>query len=224
VTEGKKVTDWEALRRDYKANLLSNRELGTKYGVSEAAIRKKAKTGEAKGEDWARDLGARIQQKAEEIVRKRVALAVDPEEKRATDRQIIEVNANAIVTIRMAHRKDIATAKGLVMELLDEVIHQTKHRDLYEALGDLLRKPDENGMDKLNDLYFKIIDRDGRVKSAKLLADSLKTLIGLEREAWNIGADDGGEGAGAGKVLTDAERASRVAAILSRARSQSDAA
>lgn len=218
------ATDWEAVRRDYKANLLSGRELGIKHDVSEAAIRKRAKKGIAEGEDWARDLGAKIQARAEDLVRKREAAKVITPEKVATEREIIETNAQAIVGVRMAHRTDIASAKGLVMELLSEVVHQTRHKELYEQLGDLLRNPDENGNDKLNDLYHKIIDRDGRVKSAKLLTDALKTMIGLEREAWSIGADDKGDDEAGKKVMSDAERASRLASILSSARSKADAA
>ncbi len=182
----KKRTDWEAVERDYRAGILSNREIAERHGCSEGMVRKKAKNSVP---PWERDLGAKIRQKADDLVRKQVAAKEMTPEKVATEREIIETNAQAIVSVRMSHRTDIASAKTLVMELLGEVVHQTRHKDLYEQLGDLLRQPDENGNDKLNDLYHKIIDRDGRVKSTKLLTDSLKTLIGLEREAWSIGED-----------------------------------
>ncbi|EOK2809978.1 hypothetical protein ACJY85_000562, partial [Escherichia coli] len=55
-----------------------------------------------------------------------------------------------------------------------------------EKLGELMFDPDDKGQDKLNDLYHKIISLPSRVKSMKDLSDSLKTLIGLEREAYSI--------------------------------------
>ena len=50
--------------------------------------------------------------------------------------------------------------------------------------------PDDKGQDKLNDLYHKIISMPQRVKSMKDLSDTLKTLIGLEREAYSIKEDE----------------------------------
>ncbi|MGQ7090747.1 hypothetical protein ACUOBA_18165, partial [Escherichia coli] len=38
----------------------------------------------------------------------------------------------------------------------------------------------------LNEIYQKVISLPSRVKSMKDLSDSLKTLIGLEREAYSI--------------------------------------
>ena len=42
MTERKQV-DWEGVERDYSAGLLSLREIGDKYGITEGAIRKKKK-------------------------------------------------------------------------------------------------------------------------------------------------------------------------------------
>jgi hypothetical protein len=44
-------------------------------------------------------------------------------------------------------------------------------------------------MDRLNDLYKKVISTPGRVDTAKKLIESMKTVIGMEREAYNIGTD-----------------------------------
>ena len=38
----------------------------------------------------------------------------------------------------------------------------------------------------LNDIYAKIISLPGRVKAMKDLSDTLKTLVGLEREAFGL--------------------------------------
>ncbi|HAF1584281.1 TPA: hypothetical protein G8M18_001942 [Salmonella enterica] len=44
---------------------MSLREIASHHGISEGAIRKRAKRA-----DWSRDLNARIQQKADDLVRK----------------------------------------------------------------------------------------------------------------------------------------------------------
>jgi chaperonin cofactor prefoldin len=217
--EPKKATDWEGVELAYRAGLLPLRDIGERFGISEGAIRKKAKNAEP---PWERDLGVKIQQRAEAMVARREAAKVVSPEKIASEKEVVEVNARAVADVRMAHRKHIDRGQVLVVKLLDELEHQTDHRELYEQLGDLMYKPNENGTDKLNELYHKVISLQGRSSTFKTLTDSLKSLIGLEREAWNIGAEDLNKG-DTGKTMTDAERASRMASILASARSKADA-
>jgi hypothetical protein len=53
----------------------------------------------------------------------------------------------------------------------------------------MLRAPDEYGTDRLNDAYMKAISLPQRIKGVKELAETLKTLIGLEREAYGLDAN-----------------------------------
>ncbi|MBR7513521.1 hypothetical protein KC219_25515, partial [Mycobacterium tuberculosis] len=55
-----------------------------------------------------------------------------------------------------------------------------------EELGEILRSEDDKGQDKRNDVYRKVLSSAGRVDSMKKLADTLKVLIGLEREAYGL--------------------------------------
>lgn len=182
--EGKKHTDWDAVERDYRAGVLSNREIGERHGCSEGMVRKKARQ-----LGWVKDLGAKVAAKADDLMRRRVAREERTPENLATERDIIETNAEAIVGVRMAHRANIKRSTGVVLKLLDELEAQTDNNELFQQLGDLLRSPDKNGQDKLNDLYHAVISRAERTKSMKLLADSLKVLVTLEREAWSIGVE-----------------------------------
>jgi len=50
----------------------------------------------------------------------------------------------------------------------------------------LMRSEDDKGVDKLNDLYRKVIATPQRIDSLKKLAETLKHLIYLEREAFDI--------------------------------------
>lgn len=173
--------DWEAIESAYRAGLMSLREIASQHNISEGAIRKRAKR-----DDWSRDLQAKIQERAEDLVRKKEVRKQVRSEGAFSERVLIEATAEVIATVRMEHRGDIRRARELTNTLFDELAAECGDVAALEQLGDLMRSPDDKGMDKLNDLYHKIISLPSRVKSMKDLSDSLKTLIGLEREAYSI--------------------------------------
>lgn len=175
------VIDWELIERDYRAGILSVREVAASQGITHGAINKRAKR-----DGWERDLKAKIQAKAEQLVSKRESRLVSTPEKVATERSIVEGNATRIADVRMSHRTDIARARRLTLAMLEELEHETGDVSLFEELGDLLRSEDDKGQDKRNDIYRKVISSAGRIDSMKKLSDTLKSLIGLEREAYGI--------------------------------------
>lgn len=179
--EKKAAPDWERIEADYRAGLLSVREIASSQGISHTAIQKRAKA-----EGWERDLGAKIKAKAESLVAKREVAKSVAMETAATERVIVEANAEVIAGIRLAHRGDIARSRKLAMSLLEELEIETGNPELFEELGEILRSEDDKGQDKRNDIYRKVISSAGRIDSMKRLADTLKVLIGLEREAYGI--------------------------------------
>lgn len=175
--------DWEAIETAYRAGMMSLREIASHHGISEGAIRKRAKR-----DDWSRDLNARIQQKADDLVRKQEVRKTVRTKTELTERVLIEATAEVIASVRMEHRGDIRRARELTNTLFDELGAQCADVVALEQLGDIMFDPDDKGRDRLNETYQKVISLPSRVKSLKDLSDSLKTLIGLEREAWSIGA------------------------------------
>ncbi|HBV9941885.1 TPA: hypothetical protein MEA92_000662 [Klebsiella aerogenes] len=173
--------DWEAIETAYRAGVMSLREIASQHGISEGAIRKRAKR-----DDWSRDLNAKIQQKAEDLVRKQEVRKQVRNESTLTERVLIEATAEVIATVRMEHRGDIRRARELTNMLFDELGAQCADVSALERLGDIMFDPDDKGRDRLNEIYQKVISLPSRVKSMKDLSDSLKTLIGLEREAYSI--------------------------------------
>ena len=179
----RKQVDWESVERDYSAGLLSLREIAAKHNVSHQVIARKAKT-----EDWSRDLGAKIAAAVEKKLGDKQLGDSLGDSKKASEKEIIEVNAQAIVNIKLAHRGDIRKSKNIVNALFDELELTTDNRELFEQLGELLRQESESGHDKLNDIYKKCISMPQRIDGVKKLTDALKTMIGLEREAYDITA------------------------------------
>ena len=180
----KQITDWERIEQLYRAGLLSVREIAATCGTSHTAINKRAKV-----HGWERDLKAKIQAKADALVSKAEVSKQVSTEQLETERGIVEANAKVIADIRIAHRTDIGRSRRLANKLLDELEGLTDNRDLFEQLGELLRTEDDNGQDKRNDLYMKVIDLPARTKTMKELGETLKNLITLERQAYDLGND-----------------------------------
>jgi len=183
MTENSKP-DWEKIELLYRAGLLSLREIAELHPeTNHVSITRRAKK-----EGWVRDLSAKIKAKAESIVTKSNVTTVVTEDQRVTETAVIEANATVIANVRMEHRKDIRRARSIAMSLFDELELQVGAENvaLLEEFGEIMRDEDERGIDKRNDLYMKIISLGSRSTTMRTLAESLKTVISLEREAYNL--------------------------------------
>ncbi|MCU4436113.1 hypothetical protein KTH93_11600 [Acinetobacter bereziniae] len=195
-----KVTpDWNKIELDYRAGIKSLRQIASEHGIkSDNSIRKRAaKYG------WQRDLNNTINDVADEIVRKDTvrnqvrSKSVHSENVRTTqdDRQdfdiseeeTIEENAKAIAQVRIAHRRDISRSRDLFVSLMAE-IEELTNRDLQQNLTDMLNQfLDEGNISIYDSLAIqKAASIGGRIAQLKSLSDALKTIITLERQAYNM--------------------------------------
>jgi hypothetical protein len=181
--EIKPVIDWERIEKDYRAGILSVREIAASHGITHGAINKRAKR-----DSWERDLAARIQAKADQLVSKQAVSSKVSADTKITDNLIIETNARVVADVRITHRTDINRYRNLAIALLDELEQQTGNLGDLSDLGVLLRSENDKGVDKLNDIYQAVISTPSRVDSVKKLAEVLRILIGLEREAYGMNA------------------------------------
>lgn len=176
-----KRPDWEAIESAYRAGVMSLREIASQHGITHGAINKRAKK-----EGWERSLKEKINQKAEALVSKREVSTKVSTEKAISERILIEANAEVIANVRMEHRGDIRRARELTNNLFDELSAECADVPALRKLGELMFSPDDNGRDKLNEIYHSIISLPERVKSAKALSETLKNLVGLERQAYGL--------------------------------------
>ncbi|MBT0422448.1 hypothetical protein [Morganella morganii] len=176
-----KRPDWEAIESAYRAGVMSLREIASQHDISEGAIRKRAKR-----DDWSRDLNAKIKARSDDMVRKQEVRRQVRTETTLSERVLIEATAEVITNVRMEHRGDIRRARELANVLFDELSAECADVAALEKLGELMIEPDDNGRDKLNELYHAVISLPERVKSAKALSETLKNLIGLERQAYGL--------------------------------------
>lgn len=204
----RKQIDWEAVEIQYRAGIRSLKDIGAEFGVSDAAIVKRAKR-----DSWVRDLKAKILARADAKVSAAVVSAEVSARTKLNEREAIERASDEIVSVRLGQRKDIQRSRSIVMRLFDELELQAgpENAQLLEELGELMRKPDDKGQDKLNDLYQKIISLPGRAKTMKDLGESLRVLVALERQAYGIKDDAPDPGAGLTGVSTSELLAMRAA-------------
>lgn len=180
---------WDTIERDYRCGILSLREIATKNGnITESAIRKRAKR-----DDWARDLNARIHARADELVRKQAVRSLVRTSGTLTDKQRVESLGLLEADVRVRHKTTIARAHALCHYLLAELEAQSYDNLHAHELAKLMRNPDGAGMDRLNDIYKKVISTPGRVDTTKKLVDAMKSLVTMEREAYGISCNNATE-------------------------------
>ena len=150
MTEEKKPTDWERIELDYRAGILTLREMASAHGISNVSIHKRAKR-----DGWVRDIAAKIKAKADDLVSRTLVSKEVSKEAVANERQLIDAGAEAIMRVKLGHRTRITRHSELVDKLQVE---------LETDKGDLA----------------------SRVDISKKLSETLKTLITLERDAFNI--------------------------------------
>jgi hypothetical protein len=193
----KPETDWTVIEREYRLGVRAVTAIATDNGVSEGAVRKRAKR-----DAWTRDLNAKVRAKADELVRKAAVRAEVRIGQKATEAKEVEILANTQMKVRLAQRVDIQDTRALVKQLMGELQQQTSAPELFEQVEDLLATREDGtplsnrDRSKLQDAHQKALSLGGRTATLKSLVEALRVLIALEREAFGIDGrgEDGEEG------------------------------
>ena len=179
-------SDWTLVEKDYRAGLLSDRQIGEKYGVSHGSVQQQAKK-----RGWSRNLIGRSVAKAEEkLAREELATKLASETKVASEKELVDSTSDALVEVMRGHRSDASRLRSVVTALLSKVETIINETELFEQIGDLCAAPDEKGIDKINDLYRKVIELPAQTDTTKKLAETMKILIELERKIFKIDVGD----------------------------------
>lgn len=180
----KKIIDWDSIYKEYRANQISNVQIGKKYGVTEGAIRKKAKE-----LNWKKDLDAEVRKQVREsLVRQQVR------ESTISDSEIIDTAVKTNIEIIRGHRKKLAEGLRITSSLFEQLEIISNNREVLENLifslteGDPTKdeKPDYKERAKL----IKAISLPSHAGAARDLTTALKNIIPLERQAFNLDEED----------------------------------
>jgi hypothetical protein len=177
-------TDWERIEAEYRTGKLSVSEIGRQYGVSHTAVNKRAKR-----EGWVRDLSDKV--------RKLVSARLVSEGVSAsTLSETVEKAAERDIQIVRQHRADIGAQRRLVGDLVAELRESTSFREEIEA--EIEEETADDRSPRRREQMLRAVALASRVGIAKDLAAATKTLVELERQAFNIGV-----GAASGGSLSD---------------------
>ena len=184
----KQGVDWERIELNYRAGIKTLRDIASEHDISHVAINKRAKR-----DGWIRDLTAKIQAKAAELVNRSLVNKSVTKEQKILESEIVTANAVNNATIEIKQRADVTFGRGVINSLMQELKEQIDKRVELVDLGEMMRNPDVYGNDKLNDQYMKMVSFGGRVDSAKKLADANKVQVELERRVYKLDTDPFGD-------------------------------
>lgn len=135
-------------------------------------------------------------------------------QKDTTDTVLVAAELNKQVIL--AHRHGLQALTNVKQTLLTQIEQAAVLLPDLADVIEMVRKPDDNGMDRANDALRKAMSRSALVDDLKKLADVDEKVRKGEREAFglDVAPEDAG-GPASTKSMTDAERAIRLARLLS---------
>lgn len=178
-------TDWAAVERDYRTGKFTLRELEAKHGAFNSSIARKAKKS-----GWTQDLTLAIKQATHAKLTEAMVseMASDgAQNDSATVLVAAEVNKQVI----LGHRKGLQELTSVKRTLLDQIQQAAALLPDLAEVVEMVRQPDDNGVDRANDALRKAMSRSALVDDLKKLADVDEKVRKGEREAF--GLDDVGQ-------------------------------
>lgn len=171
----KPLIDWEAVERDYRAGILSLREIARAQGLSDTAIRKRAKAG-----SWDRDLSGKVASQ----VRRTLVRTEGSHRPRASEAEIVDAAAAQVVEVVRSHRRDVSRGRSLVAKLLEELGEATDEREAIEDAIEVETAGDKTVNRRA--AMLRAVALPSRAGVIKELSAAMKSLVALERQAFNI--------------------------------------
>ncbi|CAI8788721.1 HTH psq-type domain-containing protein [Pseudomonas sp. IT-P253] len=173
-----KQPDWEAIERAYRAGSLSIRTIAERQGVSDTAIRKKAKT-----LGWVRDLSDQVRKEVRsKLVRGEVRNSQGANCE--LDAEIIEEAAEEGAQVVRSHRRDIRKATSLANLLMDDLLMTIQQRESIEEAIDEETKEDSSGIRRGS--MLAAVGLPSNAKTLFQLSSAMKNLQVLERQAFGL--------------------------------------
>lgn len=207
--------DWKEIEREYRAGKRSLRDIGSQYGVTETAIRKRAKK-----HGWVRDLQPKVDKA---VMGYLIPIGIKPGSQdssqdeadtaaqAAQDAEFVDYAARRMVDVVLTHRRRIARASELAERLFQELEEQTTSPEAFERMIEVafMTPPDAGdgqalAMAALRGSLKQHLALGSRAKTLTNLASALQSLTKLERQAY--GLSEAPEKGAADPIAIDRER------------------
>lgn len=167
--------DWEAVERDYRAGTLSIREVAKKHGLSDTGVRKKATV-----QGWERNLSSRVNEQVRVALVRNTGRTANPQ----SEQEIIDNATDLVVGIVQGQQKRIAKQTALVDFLTDQLLEAAQNRPELEAEIEEQTKDDRSG--ERRSRLLRAVSLPTHTSAAVNLTNAMKSLVGMERQAYNI--------------------------------------
>lgn len=181
-TPQRKQIDWEAIQREYRAGILSVREIARRHEISDNLIRRRAKRFP---KQWQRDLTNRVRAAVSRKIATDTVSTVRDDTVRTQgdeDRIVEEASDTAIAVVR-GQRKSIAKITVIEEALIEELRVLQEPRDVL-PLGTTEKPP----------------ALSTKVSTLLALVSAQEKRIRLERQAFGIADDSKPEEDGSAKI------------------------
>lgn len=182
-----KKVDYDRIEPGWRAGLKSAEQLASEYSretgikVSAAAVRKHfGKKGVP------RDLTAQVKAKADAKV---LAAMVDSTKRAATQAETVDAAATEIATVRLEHRIDVRRTRRIVGKLTQDLAAIADRPELVDEMAQALAAEDDAVAPALRAALNRVTALPTQVTVVKGLAEALRTLVAIEREAYGMDAD-----------------------------------
>ena len=181
--------DWERIEIDYRAGILTLREIADQQKVSHVAIMKRAKR-----DRWVRDLNAKIQARAQELVTKEQLPPQVTKISLETEKETIEANAKVISDVIRSHRSGLIKLQKVCDDLTAELVEQSISKEQLQQIAELAAlvetqdgdKPDQAEINDKLKAFKKMLGLGNRAETFKKLVEAKTRLITLERTAFDL--------------------------------------
>src|SRR6185295_17077947 len=118
--------DWERVEIEYRRGVLTLREIAEAAGCTHGAVNKRAKA-----EGWTRDLRAKVNAKADELVSKAAVSKSVSKARAHTETALVNNDALLVANVRVKHRDIIQRGQSLSFKMMGELEMVTDHPDTY---------------------------------------------------------------------------------------------
>jgi hypothetical protein len=182
----KNRVDWDAVERDYRTAKFTLRELADKHNTTHTTISRRAER-----ENWQKDLTDAIRQATNaQLVQKVVEEKCTTAQQNATNAVIVAATINTQVIL--SHRSGLQRITRIKETLLNQIEQAALQMPELSDVIEMVRKADDNGVDKANDALRKAMSRSSLVEDLKKLAEVDERVRKGEREAFGIESSDQG--------------------------------
>lgn len=176
--------DWERVEAQYRAGILSVREIGRINGCSHTAIQQRATEC-----GWSRDLKAKIQAKADELLAKQAVATTLATGNPASEKAIIDVGGAQLAAISMQQRFWMDKAVKIAGRMMAELEGTMDAPEVFAQVHDRLLAGEDPDVNQMRHLAALVAGLPERERVFRGLVESLNRAVGGQRRVYGMDQD-----------------------------------